>query len=202
MLGQELSVEEVFHEVKKDELYYRNSKGGVTASGGEPLSQAEFVSALFKRCQNAGIHTTLDTCGAAKRSALEQVLEHTDLVLFDLKVIDRETHIAIMSNSNKSILDNAKFIIEKEIPLIVRIPLIPDLTEAEENIRAMARFVTELGDGVSAVNILPYHRFGMSKYKMLDREYELEELKPPPEERVKAVVEVFEALRLPCEVVT
>jgi pyruvate formate lyase activating enzyme len=201
MMGDELSVEEVFREVKKDQLYYRNSGGGVTASGGEPLSQSQFVAELFKRCQGAGIHTTLDTCGFATRAPLERVLEHTDLVLFDLKVIDAEAHIAVAGNTNKSILRNAKSIVERGIPLIVRIPLIPGLTETEENIRGITRFVAELGDGVRAVNVLPYHRFGMNKYRMLDREYELDELKPLPEERIKAVVDSLESLKLPCEIV-
>jgi pyruvate formate lyase activating enzyme len=149
-----------------------------------------------------GIHTALDTCGCASRSSLEDVLEHTDLVLFDLKLIDNDAHIEIAKVPSKPILDNAKLVAGSGIPMIVRIPLIPGLTDSEENIRALTRFVTELGSGVTAVNVLPYHRFGLSKYEMLDREYELGELKPPPQEELEAIVASFEALDLDCEIVT
>lgn len=202
MFGREISVEEAFLEAKKDELYYRNSKGGVTASGGEPLLQSHFVSAFFKRCRGVGMHTALDTCGYASRSALEDVLEHTDLVLFDLKLIDNDAHTEITKVPSAPILENARLVAESGIPMIARIPLIPRLTEPEENIRAITRFVKELGRGVVAVNVLPYHRFGLSKYEMLDRQYELGELKPPSEERLDAIVAAFEALDIDCEIVT
>ncbi len=202
IFGREISVEEAFLEVKKDELYYRNSGGGVTASGGEPLRQAEFTSAFFERCQQAGIHTTLDTCGYAVRSALERVLRHTDLVLFDLKLIDNDAHVALVKTPNTLILDHAKIVARSPVPMIVRIPLIPGLTETDENISAITRFVAELGGGVSAVNVLPYHRFGMSKYEMLNQHYELAELKPPSAERQGAVVAALESLGLECEIVT
>jgi pyruvate formate lyase activating enzyme len=201
MFGREISVEEAFLEAKKDELYYRNSKGGVTASGGEPLFQSQFVSAFFKRCQEAGMHTALDTCGYASRSSLEEVLEYTDLVLFDLKLIDNDAHTEIAKVPSTPILENARAVAESGIPMIARIPLIPRLTDAEENIRAITRFVKELGRGVVAVNVLPYHRFGLSKYEMLDREYELGDLKPPSEEGLDAIVAAFESLDLDCEIV-
>jgi pyruvate formate lyase activating enzyme len=202
IFGREISVEEALREIKKDELYYRNSGGGVTASGGEPLRQAEFVAAFFEGCRQAGIHTTLDTCGYAFRSDLERVLPHTDLVLFDLKLIDNDTHMEVVKAPNTPILDNAKIVADSPVPMIVRIPLIPGLTETDANLRAITRFVSELGDGVSAVNLLPYHRFGMSKYEMLAEDYELSDLTPPSEERLEAVVAVFDSLGLECEIVT
>lgn len=202
LYGREISVEEAFREVEKDAPYYRNSKGGVTASGGEPLRQPRFVSSLFERCRGAGIHTALDTCGYAPREVLQSVLEHTDLVLYDLKLIDDALHAEILGTSNQPILDNARFVAGEGIPLIMRIPLVPDFTETEENIGAMVRFIEEVGEGVTAIHLLPYHRFGLDKYRMLDRAYRLEELAPLPEERVRAVVERFGALGLDCQVVS
>jgi len=201
IFGREVTVDEVFEEVRKDELYYRNSGGGVTVSGGEPLSQPSFVTALFARCQEAGMHTTLDTCGLASPAVLEQILEYTNLVLFDLKLIDPSAHAAITKGSNAAILGNARLIAARGIPLIIRIPLIPEYTDMEENITALVHFVRELGDGVTAVNVLPYHRFGTSKYDLLDRAFALRDMTPPPQEQVEAIARRFEELALDCEIV-
>ena len=201
MFGSEISVEEALREIEKDAPYYRNSKGGVTASGGEPLRQPRFVASLFRRCRESGIHTALDTCGYAPRDALQSVLEHTDLVLYDLKLVDDERHIEILGTSNHPILDNARFVAGSGVPLIIRIPLVPGFTETEENIRAVVRFIEDVGEGVTAIHVLPYHRFGLDKYPMLDRNYELGELTPLPEERIRAVVESLGELGLDCEII-
>jgi pyruvate formate lyase activating enzyme len=202
MFGREISAEEALREIEKDHLYYRNSKGGVTASGGEPLRQPRFVASLFRRCRESGIHTALDTCGYATRDALRSVLEHTDLVLYDLKLIDDEVHTEILGTSNHPILDNARFVASKGIPLIIRIPLVPGFTETEENIRAIARFIEDVGEGVTAIHLLPYHRFGLDKSQMLDLDYPLGELTPPPQERVRAIVERLGTLGLDCEIIS
>jgi len=201
MFGREISVEEALREIQKDAPYYRNSKGGVTASGGEPLRQPRFVASLFRRCRESGIHTALDTCGYAPREALRSVLEHTDLVLYDLKLIDDEVHSEVLETSNQPILDNARFVAGNGIPLIIRIPLVPGFTETEQNIRAITCFIEEIGEGVTAINLLPYHRFGLDKYQMLDRDHSLGELTPLPEERVRAVADSLGALGLDCEII-
>jgi len=200
LFGKEVSVEEVFDEIAKDKLYYHSSEGGVTASGGEPLNQARFISALFQRCHEEELHTTLDTTGHARQSDLEMVLENTDLVLFDMKLIDHGSHVATVKASNQPILRNARLIVERGVPMIVRIPLIPGLTDTNENLERIANFVQEL-DSKLPVNILPYHRMGMGKYPMLDREYKLSELEPLPQKRLKAIVDLFESHRLTCEIV-
>ena len=200
MFGKEVSVEEVFEEATKDKLYYHSSEGGVTASGGEPLRQAHFVSALFENCHEEGIHTTLDTSGHARQSDLEMVLENTDLVLFDLKLTDPGAHIATVKASNDPIQRNARLIVERGVPMIVRIPLIPGLTDTDENIEGIANFVRELGSELP-VNILPYHRMGMGKYRMLDREYKLGDMEQQPQERLNEIVNYFKSRRLACEIV-
>lgn len=200
LFGREVSLQDICDEIKKDVLYYRNSGGGITASGGEPLNQPELVAAIFKRAQEMGLHTTLDTSGYSTVSALETVLQYTDLVLFDLKIMDPGAHLAYLGVPNGPILRNARIIVEKGIPMIIRVPLIPTLTDTEENIREIARFVKELDPGLT-VNLLPYHRLGVNKYRMLDREYQLSELRPIPEERLKEIVDYFEAYGLTCEVI-
>lgn len=200
LFGNEVSVEEVLDEAIKDKLYYHSSDGGVTASGGEALRQARFVSALFELCHEEGIHTTLDTSGHCRQADMEMVLEHTDLVLFDLKLIDPGSHIAILKASNQPIHRNARLIVERGVPMIVRIPLIPGLTDTDENLEGVANFVREL-DSELPINILPYHRMGMGKYPMLDKEYKLSELQLMPDERLKEIVDYFQSHRLACDIV-
>ena len=131
--GRQMTLEEVLDEVRKETLFYWNSGGGVTASGGEPLSQSEFVSELFRYCQRSGIHTVLDTCGFAKNYELKRVLSYTDLVLYDLKFIDSAAHKEFTGHSNEPVLDNAKIIAKSGVPIIIRIPLIPDINDSEDN---------------------------------------------------------------------
>jgi pyruvate formate lyase activating enzyme len=200
LFGKEVSVEEILDEVLKDRLYYHSSDGGVTASGGEPLRQAGFVSALFERCHEEGLHTTLDTSGHGRQADLEMILENTDLVLFDLKLMDPGSHIQTVKASNDPIQRNARLVAERGLPMIARIPLIPGSTDTDENLEAVASFVQAL-DREIPVNILPYHRMGMGKYKMLDREYKLGDLEQQPHERLEAIVGYFESRRLACDIV-
>lgn len=201
MIGDEYTVDQVFEEIRRDAAYYRNSNGGVTCSGGEPLTHARFVAALFKRCHDAGIHTTIDTCGAAPRRAVERVIEHTDLFLFDFKVFDPTAHDAIVGAPLQQVLDNAKYIVSKGVRLIARMPLIPGYTDSDDNVDGLASFIKSLGAFIP-VNVLPYHRFGMNKYQMLDRQYLPGDAKPPPPERVQSVVDRIRSMGLECEIVT
>lgn len=199
MHGQTFSVEDVFEEVRKDAMFYQNTGGGVTASGGEPLLQADFVAALFQRCQQSGIPTALDTSGYAPLSALKQVLEHADLVLFDLKCMDNYESMAAVGQSNKLILENAEYVMKSDVPVIIRIPLIPGITEKTENLRSIAEFVKRVNPD-TPINVLPYHRLGVSKYRMMDMDYKIRELEPLSQERITEVVEIFKSLGLQCEI--
>lgn len=201
MIGEDKTVDEVLEEILKDRLYYRSSQGGVTCSGGEPLMQAPFVAALFERCQEAGLHTTLDTTGHGSPAGLEKVLRHTNLVLFDLKVMDDDLHRKTTGISNRTILENARRVSESPAQMIIRVPLIPGVSDTDENVTAIAQFVKQLRPG-PVVNVLPYHRFGMNKYTMLDRAYPMNDAQPLPLERVERIVEMFEAHGLACEIVT
>jgi pyruvate formate lyase activating enzyme len=200
VFGEELSTSEIWSEIQKDVLYYRNSRGGITASGGEALNQRKLVAELFKRAQAAGLHTTLDTSGFGATSSLEVILEHTDLVLFDIKIMDPDAHLEHVGVPNAPIHRNARKVVETGIPMVIRVPLIPHITDTEENIRAIARFVRELGPDIP-VNVLPYHKFGTNKYPMLDMEYELGSLETVCEDKIEKVVALFEAHGLKCEVI-
>ncbi len=200
LFGEELSLEELLDELSKDSLYYRNSGGGITVSGGEVLHRPKHTAAILKAAQEMGYHTAIETSGYGTSAAWDTVLEYLDLVLYDLKIMDPARHLEVTGVPNGPILANARKVRESGVPMIIRVPLIPTLTDTEENIREIARFVKELDPGLT-VNLLPYHRFGMNKYNMLDREYKLPDLEPIPEEDLHDILSYFEASGLNCEII-
>jgi len=169
-MGKLMTVDEVLEVVKKDTLFYRNSGGGVTASGGEPAYQPVFLKALLTRCQEAGLHTALDTCGYVDWKTLADILEHVDLVLYDVKHMDSEEHRRLTGVGNKLILQNLERM-AKYKSVIIRIPLIPGYNDSETNIRATAEFLSRIG--VLRVDIAPYHQLGVGKYERLGEVYAL-----------------------------
>jgi len=187
--GRTMTVAEVVEIVRKDELFYRNSGGGVTASGGEPTSQPDFLMELFRQCQSFGIHTTLDTCGYAEWEVMAAVLEYVDLVYYDLKQVDTERHKELTGVGNELILDNARLISRSGKPMVIRIPLIPGCNDSEENIRAVAEFVATIE--VERVDILPFHQLGSKKYERLGLTYKLGEARPYEEYQIQAIRDKF-----------
>jgi glycyl-radical enzyme activating protein len=167
--GELKTVDEVMKVVKKDSLFYRNSGGGVTASGGEPTYQPKFLLELFQACKKSRIHTCLDTCGYVSWQVLEEVLEYVNLILYDIKHMDSNQHIKLTGVDNKIILQNAERIAGKGIPLIIRVPLIPGYNDSKENLQELAKFATRLG--VHKIDLIPYHELGVSKYERLGMNY-------------------------------
>ncbi len=198
VLGREVTVDEVLAEAKKDALFYRNSGGGITISGGEPLSQPDFVAELLRRCQDDGLHTTIDTCGYAPQDALQSVLRYVDLVLFDIKHLQEVPHRKATAVSNRRIISNALTVARAGVPMIMRLPLIPGVNDSEDNVRGTGRFAQELG--IRRLDLLPYHRFGTSKYTNLDRRYRLEGLVSPTDEEVQRLKETLESMGLECRI--
>lgn len=197
--GKTMSVDEVMEVILKDVDYYRSSGGGVTASGGEPTIQPLFLLDLFNRCHQRGLHTTLDTCGYVDGDTLESILEHVDLVLFDIKIIDAKLHKKLTGVSNEIILNNARLTVSKGVPLIIRVPLIPDCTDSPDNARGIAQFALELG-GIQ-INLLPYHRLGFGKYEALGRKCELEGVELLKTERVELIAEQVRSFGVPVQVI-
>lgn len=197
--GKIMEVEEVMEVVMKDRDYYRKSGGGVTASGGEPTSQPAFLSELFRSCHVRGLHTTLDTCGYVDWEILEPILDHVDLVLFDIKSIDEKLHKQLTGVSNEIVLNNARRTVGKGVPVIIRVPLIPDCTTSPENIRDIAEFALEL-DGVE-VNLLPYHKFGLGKYEALGMEYKLDGVEALKSGQVDNLAEEVRSHGVPVKVI-
>ncbi|MEM1839458.1 MAG: glycyl-radical enzyme activating protein [Candidatus Bathyarchaeia archaeon] len=199
ILGREMSVEEVFKEVIKDLDFYEASGGGVTLSGGEPLFQPDFAADLLKRCKDEGIHTAIETSGYSNENSLKKVLPYVDLILYDLKCISPELHKRLTGVSNDLIIRNLRLLISRGVPVIIRFPLIPTLNDSDMEIASLAEFIEQMG--VEDVEVLPYHRLGISKYRMLGRKYELEGIMPPTSERLQAVKRIFELRGLRCKIV-
>ena len=192
--GREASVSEIIAEVEKDKPFYRNSGGGMTVSGGEPLAQPDFAAALMRAASERGIHTALDTCGYARWEDLAKVLRETDYVLYDLKHMDPQRHRAYCGRSNELILENARRIAGSGRPMRIRVPLIPGINDDQANLRATAEFVAGLGalaGKALEVDVLPYHPYAGAKYRVFGLEYPFPEGEGYPEEKLQEIVEIF-----------
>ena len=189
--GRSMSVEAVVEVLTRDEAFYQSSGGGITVSGGEPTMQPDFTLALLERCKEKGYNTALDTCGYAAWRVLKSLLRHVDLVLYDLKHMDSVKHRDLTGVSNRLILDNLKRLDGTGRTYVVRVPLIPTYNDSEENLEAMTKFFQTLTNA-EYVEFLPYHRFGISKYETLGRDYSLKDLKSPSQDFLKHLRETME----------
>jgi pyruvate formate lyase activating enzyme len=199
--GKEMTAEEVFDEVFRDKMFYEGTGGGITVSGGEPLQQPHFLLAVLRLCRNAGIHTCLETTGCTTADVLEQILEVTDHVLFDLKHMDSRLHQKFTGKPNKQILANARRVAESRIPVIFRMPLVPGFNDTPQNIGATADFVKSLKmDNIRGLELMPYHRMGMGKYESLDRQYALNNVQPSEPDYVESIRQRFEEFGIICTV--
>ncbi|MFX0065282.1 MAG: glycyl-radical enzyme activating protein [Candidatus Hermodarchaeota archaeon] len=191
LCGKHMKIEEVMTEVNRDILFYKNSNGGVTASGGEALAQPNFVANFFRKCREAGIHTVLDTSGYAKWEIYKKVLNYTDLVLYDIKTMDPERHKRLIGVSNDLILANLARTNEEGIPTIIRIPLVLNynIVNVKEDIKEISDFIQELSL-VKRVDLLPFHHLGKSKTLMLGQKYTMD-IETPDKEYVEKIREVL-----------
>ncbi|MCI6888040.1 MAG: glycyl-radical enzyme activating protein [Lachnospiraceae bacterium] len=166
--GEEMTVEQVLERVAADKLFYDTSGGGVTVSGGEAVMYPQFVSAFLEACQEAGIHTAVESCSFASEAVIDKIYAHVDLALLDIKHMDSAEHKRLTGVPNEQILDRIRHIHnDLHVPTVIRIPVVPGCNDSEENIRRTARFAAEvLGKDVS-MHLLPYHSLGESKNESL-----------------------------------
>jgi pyruvate formate lyase activating enzyme len=164
--GREVSVEEVMLAVLRDRVFYEESGGGVTLSGGEPMQQAAFAAALLDACQASGLHSAIDTCGQVDSSDLLSVAPRADLVLFDLKCLDSDTHRAATGSPNRRILENLRQLATGSTPIWLRVPLVPGVNDDDRELAAMVEFAAGL-ESVEQVHVLPYHRLGRDRRRRL-----------------------------------
>jgi pyruvate formate lyase activating enzyme len=188
-IGSLQSAEEVIKEVEKDRIFYKESRGGVTFSGGEPLMQGEFLEELLVACMKKGIHTAIDTCGYAEPMALKRVIDLTDLWLFDLKIMDDLKHTEYTGVSNEMILENLRTLARRKKEVVIRFPVIPGATDDDENLEAIAEKMIELN--LKRIDLLPYHVIAKNKYARLGREYLMPGITQPGEQRMEEVKGFF-----------
>lgn len=182
----------VVMEVLKDRLFYDDSSGGVTFSGGEPLAQPEFLKELLEAFRSRGIHTTVDTCGYAPREQLLSIMDLTDLFLYDLKLMDDARHRQFTSVSNGLILENLRLLGDRHRNIWIRVPVIPGVNDDDANAEAMAEFVASI-PGVRQVNLLPYHNTAITKFKRLQQPYTLGDITGPTPEWLEHIRLKFQA---------
>lgn len=194
MLGREIHVSEALNEIAKDEVFYYRSGGGVTLSGGEPTMQPEFAKAVLKSCLNRGINTAMETCGYTRWDILEIFLDCLDLIYFDIKHMNATVHEELTGVNNQLILENIRKINDdsRGISIIIRVPVIPGINDSAENMHHTARFLRQLHK-VQRIELLPYHRYGVSSYGVLERAYRLPKVMIPSHDHMLQIKNIFKS---------
>ena len=198
--GEPMTAEEVFSKVRRDRIFYESSGGGVTVSGGEPLTHPEFVAALFTLCHEDGIHTCVETCGCVPPENVDAVRSLTDLFYFDLKLMDPEEHFRHTGHDNALILENARRLSAAGTQILFRQPVIPTVNDNEKNVAATAAFIRSLGRPDIRLQLMPYHRMGTSKYAALDMPYELESISAMTVQQAEELRALYEKHGVSCTV--
>ena len=175
---------------------YALSGGGVTFSGGEALMQPEFLLAVCKKCRQYRINVAIESCGCGDYEKFKPCLDYIDFIYFDLKQMDPEMHRKITGQTNERILANLEKISQHGIEICVRTPVVPGWNDSEENIRATAEFIKDLPN-VKRYELLAYHKLGINKYKILDREYPLNDVEEPSTEHMFSLVDAANEVLLP-----
>ena len=185
-----MTVPEVMEEVEKDRLFFEQSGGGVTFSGGEPVLQHRFLSALLKACRSTGIHTAVETAGNVPADHLLEIIPDTDLFLYDIKGMDDARHVQTTGVGNRRILENLALLSGKGARIRVRVPVIPGVNDTTEFMMTLADLIRNL-PGIEQVELIPFHKMATEKYESLGLVYEVEDIPLLGKEEMAALREVF-----------
>ena len=191
IIGEEMSVSGVMQEIEKDTIFYDESGGGATFSGGEPLLQPEFLISLLRDCKAKGIHTAVDTCGFVETDILVRVSRFVDLFLYDIKVMDEEKHKKVTGVSNQRILSNLKELSHIGAMITVRIPVIPGFNDDDENMKRTGQFISSLKN-IKQVDLLPFHSLCIDKYSRLGKNFPMVPLKEERAHRMETIKCILE----------
>lgn len=198
--GTRRSVKSLIEEFQRNRPFYRS--GGITVTGGEPLLQIDFLLELFHEAKSEGIHTCLDTSGITYRAnesdysrKLDKLMELTDLVMLDIKHSDPEAHRKLTGHSNQNILEFARYLSDKKVPVWIRHVVVPGITDEPTHLEALGRILAGLSN-VKALDVLPYHTMGVEKYRKLNISYPLDGVPPmSKEDAVRAKTIILNSLR-------
>ena len=191
MSGKRMSVSEIMDIIEKEQIFFDQSGGGVTFSGGEPLVHTKMLLELLDECGRRGIHRAVDTAGNVSTGTIFEVAKRTDLFLYDLKMIDAGLHLKWTNERNDKILFNLKAIAEAGTHIIIRIPLIGGVNDTDENIEQTARFIADLTGDKKKVHLLPYHNIAQNKYMKLGKSDDFENLQAPGKEAIAKAIAKF-----------
>lgn len=200
--GEKMTVPELIKIILEDRSFYIKTGGGVTLSGGEVMLHWEFATLLLKECKEASINTCIESSLHCSPEHMEQVYEYTDLVITDIKHMDTQKHKEYTGVGNELILSNIKRTVELNKPVVIRIPVIPDHNNSEENIRATAEFIkNDLGNNIMQLQLLPYRKMGTEKYASLCMPYPMDDFIPPErsvwEENLLELTEILKEYNIP-----
>jgi len=196
MYGQSMALKQIMEEIAKDVPFYARSGGGVTISGGEPLHQPSIVLGILRECRQLGIHTAIETSGYCSPQVFRAVLDEADLIIFDLKMMDAERHLALTGIANQLILSNARLLPTAKGAVQMRMPLIPEINDSDDNIKATASFLHAIG--IPSIELMPFHQFGRGKYAALGRPYNLADKASATPEEVETACGLFKAYGVKC----
>ncbi len=168
---EEITPEELMAKLKKFKPYYEKSGGGVTFSGGEPLGQSEFLIEMLKKCKEEGIHTCIDTAGVGDEKYYKEILSLADLVLFDIKALEKESYSKLCREDISKSLEFIKELNKSKVPVILRQVIVPGLNDTDEYMDNLKKYIKSTFKNVIATELLPYHKIGENKYRELGIEY-------------------------------
>lgn len=198
-IGSQVFVDEVMKEIEKDLPFYEESNGGATFSGGEPMLQIDFLQSLLSECKKKDINTAIDTTGHAPFGNFEKIYDHTDIFLYDLKLMDDKIHFEYCGVSNELIHENLKNLSFRSDKIILRLPIIPTITDTEENISQTISFISTLKN-IREIDLLPFHSTAKSKYERMQKENKVVNLVPPTKEHMSELKYRFSQLGIPIKV--
>lgn len=184
--GETYTVEELFHKIEKDRMFFTMSGGGVTFSGGEPFAQPKLLTQIAKKCHDEGIHVMLESCGYADYESFRSALPYIDAMFMDIKHIDSDLHRELTGKGNKLILENIQKIADFGIPITIRTPIVPGYNDSEANVTGIAEFIKAIPN-IRGYELLSYHNLGESKYRALGRSYPLTGVSSPSKEQMDAL---------------
>lgn len=185
-----INSDKLIQELKKDLIFMEESGGGITFSGGEPFCQPVFLKKMLELCKEEGIHTAIDTSGFINSEIFSSFFDITDVFLYDMKLINDEKHLKYTGVSNKLILQNLNLLHQKNIKLIIRIPLIPQITDTKENINEIISHLSKMAN-IKKINLLPFHRIAEGKYDRLGINNKMKNTLPQTEEKINLIKNQF-----------